>query len=51
VRDDQSAAERVAIVQLADLASMRGARFNVALYLTFLSVILMAIAAVGAALA
>jgi hypothetical protein len=49
VRDDQSAAERIAIVQLADLASMRGARFNIALYLTFLSVILMAIAAVGAA--
>jgi len=50
VRDDQSAAERIAIVQLADLASMRGARFNIALYLTFLSVILMAIAAVGAAM-
>jgi hypothetical protein len=50
VRDDQRAAEHIAIMQLTELASMRGARFNIALYLTFLSVILMAIAAVGATL-
>ena len=48
--EDQNAREHIAIMQLADLASMRGARFNIALYLTFLSVILMAIAAVKAAL-
>jgi hypothetical protein len=48
--DEQRAAEHVAIMQLSDLTSMRGARFNVALYLTFLSVSLMAIAAVMAAL-
>ena len=48
--DGEGAAEHIAILQLSDLTSMRGARFNVALYLTFLSVILMAIAAVRAAL-
>jgi hypothetical protein len=50
-QDDQGDAEHFAIVQLADLASMRGVRFNIALYLTFASVTLMAIAAVRAALA
>ena|SRR5690242_19355644 len=48
--DGEGLAEHVAIMQLSDLTSMRGARFNVALYLTFLSVALMAIAAVSAAL-
>lgn len=48
--DGEGVAEHVAIMQLSDLTSMRGARFNVALYLTFLSVALMAIAAVSAAL-
>lgn len=43
-------AEHIAIMQLSDLTSMRGARFNIALYLTFLSVALTAIAAVAAAL-
>ena len=48
--DGEGVAEHIAIIQLSDLTSMRGARFNVALYLTFLSVALMAIAAVAAAL-
>jgi hypothetical protein len=43
---DQRAKEHEAIMQLSDLTSMRGARFNVALYLTFASVTLMAIAAI-----
>jgi len=48
--DAKTERERVAIVQLSELTSMRGARFNIALYLTFVSVILMAIAAITAAL-
>jgi hypothetical protein len=48
--DGQGVPEHIAIVQLSNLTSMRGARFNVALYLTFFSVTLMAIAAVRAAL-
>lgn len=38
--------ERAALVQIGRLAGMRGARFNIALYLTFLSVILMGFGAV-----
>ena len=38
--------ERVALMQLGRLAGTRGARFNIALYLTFLSVILMGFGAV-----
>lgn len=42
--------ERASLMQIGSLASARGARFNVALYLTFLSVILMGFGAVDAAL-
>lgn len=49
VAGGQKAREHKAIVQLADLTSMRGARFNLALYITFGSVGLTAFAAVEAA--
>ena len=42
--------ERASLMQIARLAGTRGARFNIALYLTFLSVILMGFGAVDAAL-
>src|SRR5690349_13615134 len=38
---DPAEMERASLMQIARLAGTRGARFNVALYLTFLSVILM----------
>lgn len=42
--------ERASLMQIGRLAGTRGARFNIALYLTFLSVILMGFGAVDAAL-
>ena len=47
---DPAEMERASLMQIGHLAGARGARFNVALYLTFLSVILMGFGAVDAAL-
>ena len=49
--DDPARLERDAIQQLGRMAASRGARFNVALYLTFLSVILMGFGAFESAIA
>ena len=49
--DDPKELEKESVVQLADLAGVRGARFNVALYLTFLSVLLMGFGAIDASIA
>jgi len=48
---DHSKLEHDALVQLAQLLGLRGARFNVALYLTFFSVILLGFGAFEGALA
>ena len=48
---DAAAFERETLYRLGALAASRGARFNIALYLTFLSVILMGFGAVEASLA
>jgi hypothetical protein len=48
--DDPAKLELDSVVQLARLAGVRGATFNVALYLTFLSVILLGFGAVEASL-
>ena len=50
ISDDRTALERKAIEQIARLAAIRGARFNVALYLTFLSVVLLGFGAVASSL-
>jgi hypothetical protein len=42
--------ERASLMQIGRLAGTRGARFNIALYMTFLSVILLGIGAVDASL-
>ena len=47
---DPAEMERASLMQIARLAGTRGARFNVALYLTFLSVILMGFGAVEGSL-
>ena len=49
--DDPEKLEKESVVQLADLAGVRGARFNVALYLTLLSVLLMGFGAIDASIA
>jgi hypothetical protein len=49
--DDPAELEKESLVQIANLAGMRGARFNVALYLTFLSVLLMGFGALDASIA
>ena len=49
--DDPAELEKEAVVQIAALAGLRGARFNLALYLTFLSVILMGFGAIDASAA
>lgn len=48
--DDPAELEKE-VVQIATLAGVRGARFNVALYLTFLSVLLMGFGALDASIA
>ncbi len=48
--DDPVELETESVMQIANLAGMRGARFNIALYLTFFSVILMGFGAIDAAL-
>jgi hypothetical protein len=48
--DDPDEMERAALLQLGRLSSSRGLRFNIALYLTFLSVILLGFGAFEAAL-
>jgi len=47
---DPAEMERAALMQIGRLAGTRGARFNIALYLTFLSVILMGFGAVEGSL-
>ena len=47
--DDPAELEMEALLLMARLAGHRGARFNLALYLTFLSVILMGFGAFEAA--
>jgi hypothetical protein len=47
---DAAEMERVSLMQIGRLAGTRGARFNIALYLTFLSVILMGFGAVEGSL-
>jgi hypothetical protein len=47
---DPAEMERASLMQIGKLAGTRGARFNIALYLTFLSVILMGFGAVDAAM-
>ncbi len=47
---DATELERASLYQIAKLAGTRGARFNTALYLTFLSVILMGFGAIDAAM-
>lgn len=42
--------ERASLMQIGKLAGTRGARFNAALYMTFLSVILLGVGAIDAAL-
>ena len=49
--DDPAELEKESVVQIAALAGVRGARFNIALYLTFLSVILMGFGAHDASIA
>jgi hypothetical protein len=49
--EDPAELEKDSVVQIASLAGLRGARFNIALYLTFLSVILMGFGAFDASLA
>jgi hypothetical protein len=49
--DDPVELEKESVVQVAALAGVRGARFNIALYLTFLSVILMGFGALDASIA
>jgi hypothetical protein len=48
--DDPAELEKESVVQIATLAGVRGARFNVALYLTFLSVLLMGFGALDASI-
>jgi hypothetical protein len=48
--DDPAELERESVVQIAGLAGLRGARFNLALYLTFLSVILMGFGALDSSI-
>ena len=47
---DPAELERASLMQIGRLAGTRGARFNIALYLTFLSVVLMGFGAIDAAL-
>jgi hypothetical protein len=49
--DEPSKLEHHSLVQLARLLGLRGARFNVALYLTFLSVVLLGFGAFEGAMA
>ena len=49
--EDPAQLELESIAQTARLASLRGARFNIALYLTFLSIILLGFGAVEASIA
>jgi len=49
--DDPAELEKQSLVQIATLAGARGARFNIALYLTFLSVLLMGFGALDASIA
>src|SRR5258708_23941445 len=49
--DDPAELEKESVVQIATLAGVRGARFNIALYLTFLSVILLGFGALGSSIA
>jgi hypothetical protein len=49
--DDPAELEKESLVQIATLAGTRGARFNIALYLTFLSVLLMGFGALDASIA
>ncbi len=48
--DDPAELEKESVVQIATLAGVRGARFNIALYLTFLSVILMGFGALDSSI-
>ena len=49
--DDPAELEKESVVQIATLAGVRGARFNLALYLTFLSVVLMGFGALDSSIA
>jgi hypothetical protein len=49
--DDPAELEKESVVQIATLAGVRGARFNIALYWTFLSVLLMGFGALDSSIA
>ena len=49
--EDPAELEKESVVQIAALAGLRGARFNIALYLTFMSVILMGFGALDVSMA